>query len=151
MSIQNKCRNTSLKTHMKCQPMEKSLRNIIKRHALIVADGPNRCTGTITMRRVTKFRTEESCIDIVMFSGDMSSLYSKEQNKHVLTRMSASKKGKVHKESDQNVLITEFNYLHFSDREKAQEEVKNLIYNNCQKRSEVLPRCYQVYLTPKKI
>ena len=46
--------------------------NIIGRHALVVANGTTRCSGTITRHRVTKNRTEESCINIVLFSSDMS-------------------------------------------------------------------------------
>ena len=111
-------------------PNGKILANIITRHALVVANGSIRCTGTITRRRATKFRIEESCIDIVMFSSDMNSqlksLYIDEQKKHVLTRISKSRKGIVHKESDHNVLITEFTNVHVSDSDKTNVEVYNL-------------------------
>ena len=116
----------------------KLLGNIIKRHALVVANGTEKCTGTVTRRRATKFRTEESCIDIVMFSSDMSShfksLYIDEQKKHVLTRISKTKKGIVHKESDHNVLITEFDQLHITNNDKAKVELYNLKNSDCQKK-----------------
>ena len=116
----------------------KLLGNIIKRHALVVANGSEKCTGTVTRRRATKFRTEESCIDIVMFSSDMSShfksLYIDEQKKHVLTRISKTKKGIVHKESDHNVLITEFDQLHITNNDKAKVELYNLKNSDCQKK-----------------
>ena len=53
-------------------PNGKIYANIIERHALVVANGSTKCTSTITRRRVTRERIEESCIDIVMFSSDMS-------------------------------------------------------------------------------
>ena len=124
-------------------PHEKSpngriLANIIERHALVVANGSIRCTGTITRKRITRNRTEESCIDIVLFSSDMSnnfmSLYIDESKKHVLTKITRSKRGTVTKESDHNVLITNFNNLHAIDKAKEKVEVYNLKNSECQAR-----------------
>ena len=44
---------------------------IIERHALVVANGSEHCTGLITRKRSTKQRVEQSCIDIVLFSSDL--------------------------------------------------------------------------------
>ena len=66
------------------------LSGIIKRHALCVANGSEKSRGAITRRRITKDRTEESVIDIVMFSHDMIpnfvSLKVDEAKVHVLKR-----------------------------------------------------------------
>ena len=89
------------------------LSGIIKRYALFVANGSEKCKGTITRRRVTKERTEESAIDIVMFSHDMTphfvSLNIDEQKVHVLKSIKKCKRGIKIKESDHNVIETEFN------------------------------------------
>ena len=56
----------------KMSPNGVLLLGIIKRHALCVANGSEKSQGTIMRRRVTQGRTEESIIDIVMFSHDMN-------------------------------------------------------------------------------
>ena len=40
------------------------LAGVIERHGLIVGNGAKECKGTITRKRVTKYKTEESVIDI---------------------------------------------------------------------------------------
>ena len=106
-------------THDK-SPNGTLLANIIERHALIVANGSPKCSGRITRKRVTRNRTEESCIDIVMFSSDMNynfkSLIIDEDRKHVLTRVRKTKNGSTVKESDHNVLLSEFNTSYNSDK-----------------------------------
>ena len=47
------------------------LAGIIERHSLNVGNGSQQCRGTITRKRVTKYHTEESVIDIVLFSHDL--------------------------------------------------------------------------------
>ena len=75
------------------------LANIIDRHALVVANGSSKCSGTITRKRITRDRTEQSCIDLVIFSSDMvdsfKSLLIDEERKHVLTKK--DKKGHSYK------------------------------------------------------
>ena len=44
---------------------------IVERHNLIIANGSEKCTGKITRKRVTRERTEQSVIDIVLFSSDL--------------------------------------------------------------------------------
>ena len=72
------------------------LSGIIKRHALCVANGSEKSQGTITRRRVTQGRTEESIIDIVMFSHDMNphfkSLKLDEEKHHFLKSIRKKKK-----------------------------------------------------------
>ena len=67
------------------------LADIIERHALVVANGSSKCTGTITRKRITKKSTELSAIDIVLLSSDMEehlvSLQIDEERKYVLTRI----------------------------------------------------------------
>ena len=54
----------------KISPNGKQLERIIENHALVVANSSSKCTGLITRRRVTRDKTEESCIDVVLFSSD---------------------------------------------------------------------------------
>ena len=85
----------------------KILSKIIDRNALIVANGSVKCVGNIIRERRNKQRTERSCIDIVVFSGDLNehlnSLLIDYSRKHVLTRIIKTKKGGIRKESDHNV------------------------------------------------
>jgi hypothetical protein len=78
-----------------------------------VVNSSEKCKGSVTRRRVTTERTEESSIDLVITSSDMIehlvSLEIDEERKHVITKL-ASKKGQMSKvESDHNVLISKFN------------------------------------------
>ena len=90
----------------------KILASIIERRVLSVANGLSRCTGSTRMPRFTKSRTEKSCIDMVIFSSDLidsfKSLHIDEERKNVLTKIQRKKTGMVVKESDHNVLITDF-------------------------------------------
>ena len=124
-------------------PHEKSpngtlLANIIERHALIVANGSTKCSGRITRKRITKKRTEESCIDVMLFSSDMNdsfeSLLIDEDRKHVLTKIGKTTKGTIVKESDHNVLVSEFNTSYKSDKKTSKLELYNIKNHECQKR-----------------
>ena len=116
----------------------KILPSVIERHALIVANGSEKCKGLITRERSTKERTERSCIDIVMFSNDLKKhfkyLHIDDARKHVLTRITKTKKGVVIKESDHNVLITEFTCELNSTDTNRKVEVYNLKNVECQKK-----------------
>ena len=111
-------------------PNGQLLAGIIDRHALFVANGSDRSKGIVTRRRITKHRKEESVIDIVLFSQDMKphfvSLNVDEEKKLVLTRITRTKKGVVIKQSDHNVLETEFNCKVNEDEEKPKCEIYNL-------------------------
>ena len=48
------------------------LASIVERQHLVVVNGSSICQGVITQRRVTKNRTEESAIDVVLVSRDMA-------------------------------------------------------------------------------
>ena len=91
--------------------------NIVEKHALVVANSSERCTGAITRRRVKRNRVEESCIDVVIFSSDMNNNFAS-LHIDILTKITNSKKGTVIKESDHNVLITEFNNIQAHEKEK---------------------------------
>ena len=64
------------------------LEGIVKRHALSVANGSIISSGTITRRQVTKYRTEESAIDVLLYSNNMEHLFMSQKidkgKKHVL-------------------------------------------------------------------
>ena len=47
------------------------LAQIVERQQLTIANGTDTCTGTITRRRQTKERVEESAIDMVILCSDM--------------------------------------------------------------------------------
>ena len=61
-------------------PNGELLAAIVERHNLIVANGSDKCSGTITRKRVTKHRTEQSVIDIILFSSTMKEHF---ENIHV--------------------------------------------------------------------
>jgi hypothetical protein len=113
------------------------LAEIIERHSLTVANGSDKCRGTITRKRVTKQRTEKSVIDFVLFSQDLKehfiAMHIDEARKHVLTKMRRTKRGFKIKESDHNVLITEFN-CKFNSEQKEKIELYNLSNKVCQQK-----------------
>ena len=119
-------------------PNGKILIDIIERHALIVANGTDKCSGLITRQRSTSKRTEQSCIDLLMFSSDLQnsfeSLLIDEARIYVLTRITNTKKGVVKKESDHNALISKFNLNVNLPESLKKSEVYNLKNSECQKK-----------------
>ena len=118
----------------------KLLANIINRQNLIVANGLMTCEGTITRKRVTTTRTEESAISFVLVSEDMvNSIVSvkiDESREHVLTRLTKTKTGHEKVESDHNVIETEIN-LPWSRKTKQSDDKSNqfnLKNKDCQKK-----------------
>ena len=107
-------------------PNGKLLAAIIERHALVVANGSEKCSGVTTRTRSTKDRTERSCIDILMFSSDLKkhfiSLVIDDERRHVLTKIRHTKNGFVKKESDHNVLLSEFACKINKSEENVKEE-----------------------------
>ena len=81
----------------------------------MVANGLRKCEGTITRKRVTTQRTEESVISYVLLSADLSehiaSVHIDEKRHHVLTRLTKTKRGVVKKESDHNVIETKLKII----------------------------------------
>ena len=55
----------------KMSPTGAILARIVERQNLTVVNGSTKCKGTLTRRRVTKYRAEESVIDLVLISNDM--------------------------------------------------------------------------------
>ena len=110
---------------------------IIERHNLSVANGSEKCRGVITRRRNTRKRIEQSAIDFVLFSSDLKkhfiSLHIDEERKHVLTRIKKTKKGATVKESDHNVLVSEFK-CNISTTKKTETKIEafNLKNKECQ-------------------
>ena len=112
------------------------LTGVIERHALCVGNGAKECKGTITRKRTTRNRIEQSVIDIVLFSNDLRkhlvSMHVDEERRHVLTRITKTKKGQLKvKESDHNVVITEFD-CKMKTYKKDVVEVYNLTNKDCQ-------------------
>ena len=73
------------------------LSSIIENHNLIVCNGSTKCVGTITRKRVTSRSTEESAIDLVLISSDLSKhlvkVHIDEGRKHILRKIYKTKKG----------------------------------------------------------
>ena len=126
----------------KISPNGKILAIINETHALFVANGSPRSVGLITRTRNTTDRNERSCIDVVLFSSDLNdyfkSLIIDDERKHVLTKVTKSKKGVMIKESDHNVLITEFTCETNISKKKEKVEIYNLKNLECQKRFKEL-------------
>ena len=117
-------------------PNGKVLAAIIERHALVVANGSEQCSGVITRTRSIANRTERSCIDVVIFSSELrnhfKSLIIDEERNHVLTKIRKTKNGFIKKESDHNILITEF-ACNFKISDKSSKvDVYNLKNPECQ-------------------
>ena len=89
------------------------LANIIRRQKLCLANGLMVCKGTITRKRVTTLRTEESVISFVLVSEDLvdkvEAVLIDDKREHVLTRITKTKEGSETKESDHNVIETRIN------------------------------------------
>ena len=129
------------KTYIKEDPYEISsngiiLAEIVERQHLVVGNGTNICKGTITRKRVTKNRVEQSVIDIVLFSADMlESLVNikvDEERKYVLTKVVKNKKGVRMQESDHNPIITEFKLEINMNKKDDKLELYNLNNKECQ-------------------
>ena len=118
-------------------PNGKMLARVIDNYALIVANSSAKCTGLITRRQVTRNRTEESCIDVLLYSSDLqkffTSLLVDEERKYVLTKVRKTKKWIIKKESDHYVLIAEFNNI-VKEHNKTKHEIYNLKNIECQQK-----------------
>ena len=80
-------------------PNGKILAEIIKRHALIVANGDKeKVSGAITRKRITTIGIEESIIDFAIFCrgllNDFETMEIDENKNHVLTRYKKRRKKK---------------------------------------------------------
>ena len=108
-------------------PNGRLLSGIIDRHALIVINGSSKCSGVITRKRVTKDNIEESAIDLVMVSADIShnveTMVIDEKREHALTKLTKNK-NKV--ESDHNPITTTFSWSWNTSSSKHLTEVFNL-------------------------
>ena len=90
----------------------KLLAGIIERHALVVANGiKGKLKGVITRHRSTRSNSEESAIDFVIISSDLTnalvSLHIDDERKSVLTSITHTRKGIVKHESDHNSILTQ--------------------------------------------
>ena len=103
-----------------------------------MANGLVSCQGTITRKRVTTTRTEESAISFVLVSEDMvktiEALTIDEKREHVLTRISKTKNGSEHKQSDHNLIETKLKIGWDKDANKQVTKIFNLKNIQCQKK-----------------
>ena len=112
------------------------LAGITEMHSLIVCNASRKCRDTITRRRQTRDRIEQSVIDILLISSDMKEHFTKmhvdEERKHVLTKNHKSKKGIKIKESDHNVVMADFDCTIVKEKENEKMEFYNLKNKTCQ-------------------
>ena len=106
----------------------KLLSSIIDRHALSVINADkNKCKGLITRRRITKDNIEESIIDFVItdayLENEVESLLVDEERKHILSKITKTKKGVNIKESDHHPLITKLRFTWSKHRKKDRTEI----------------------------
>ena len=113
------------------------LANIIRRQKLCVANGLRVCQGTITRKRVTTQRIEESVISFVLLSDDLvdkvEAVLIDEKREHVLTRITKTKDGSETKESDHNVIETRLKIPWNKEDAPVEEAMFNLKNKVCQK------------------
>ena len=111
-------------------PNGKILAGIIERHALVVANGiKGKSKGVITRHRNTRSNSEESAIDFVIISSDLTnalvSLHIDDERKSVLTSITHTRKGIVKHESDHNSILTQINIKWEKKKEPDRIEVFN--------------------------
>ena len=115
----------------------KILADIIRRQNLCVANSLVVCKGTITRKRTTTQRTEQSVISYVLVSEDLvdkiESVLIDEEREHVLTRVSKTKNGIEHKESDHNVIETRMTLPWNKTEVPKKEAMFNLKNEKCKK------------------
>ena len=89
------------------------LAGIVERHGLLVGNSLEQCKGLITRRRVTKNCVEESTIDFVLLSEDLSEdlneIIVDDERQHVLTKLVKTKNGIYKVESDHNPIKLSLN------------------------------------------
>ena len=95
------------------------------------------CSGLVTRKRITKTTVEESIIDFVIMSEDLSqdleSIVIDDQRQHVLTKITKTRKGITQTESDHNVIFSNFKLLWNKKDKKQRQELFNLKNEECQK------------------
>ena len=114
----------------------KLLAAIIARHGLVIGNSLKQCKGLVTRKRVTKNGTEESVIDFIIVSDDLKdeveAIIIDDERKHVLTRVTKTKKGVITVESDHNVLFTHLKLTWNKKVREKRNEMFNLRNKECQ-------------------
>ena len=113
------------------------LAGIIRRHGLVVGNGmKEKCTGLITRKRITTQSIEESIIDFVLISNDLTesvqSIEIDDQRKYVLTKHVKTKHGMKSTESDHNIIVTKLKLPWSKKTKKHAIELFNLKNVECQ-------------------
>ena len=108
----------------------KVLADIIERHGLTIGNAMAKCDGLITRKRVTKNVVEESTIDFVIISDDLSeditSIIIDDKREYVLTNIRKTKNGIKKTESDHNTIFTKFKFDWNKNERETRDEVFNL-------------------------
>ena len=111
----------------------KVLFDIVKRRNLFVANSSEKCQGVITRRRETRTNLEESVIDYVIVSENVSKFIDKmeidEDRTKVLTKFASKNGAKKLIKSDHNILKCEFLFS-APKRGKCRNEVYTLRNEN---------------------
>ena len=115
----------------------KILAGILERHSLMLGNNMDVCQGLITRQRITKHTIEKSIIDFVIISEDLKkdvkAIIIDDERKHVLTRMTKTKKGVVKVESDHNIIFTKLRMQWDKKISNQRQELFNLKNEECQK------------------
>ena len=120
----------------------KLLGGMIERQDLCLINSSNKCSGgPITRRRIVNEHEEESCIDFVMTSPDLSKYLSKatidSQQLYALTKYTTTKGMPSVKRSDHYTIIVKFDLKWQEDRPPREEVFKLRDLEGLQKFSEI--------------
>ena len=129
---------------------------IIEKYGLIVANGlESKCEGSITRKRITSVGTEQSIIDLSIFTPDlieyMQYIKIDEHKKFSLTKIT---KNNLRKESDHNATIVEMNF-EWDQIERTQNKETYNIRNKKGlrhlKNTPPIQQCYLLFLKEMRI
>ena len=122
--------------HIKDDPNDTSsnghkLLDLVDRQHLKILNCSQQCEGTITRKRVTVERTEQSVIDYVIACEELASYLQKmlvdEKRNHVLTKFTKQKSRAYKIESDHNSIFASFNLNYFMKKQEIRKEIFNKI------------------------
>ena len=107
----------------------KLLLDFIERQNLNILNCDKKCSGTVTRKRVTVDRVEESIIDFIItcntLADNLDKMLVDDKRQHVLTKF-ASRKGYRKKiESDHNILFGKFRLKYNTKKNEVRREVFN--------------------------
>ena len=102
----------------------------------LVGNSLTKCKGLVTRKRTTKNGVEESIIDFVLLSDDLSdaleNIIIDDKREHVLTSIKKTKNGIKNIESDHNTIFTRFKFEWKKKFKEKRIEMFNLKNIACQ-------------------